>query len=592
VSILKKWSSLSFFTKNLLLSFFNIVLIGLVLIVSSYLIQRTILIDQLHGQVEKISLKWAQGIKADEVSQAVQEKNYDGPVQTKLRAYLDNITATNPNIANAYIFGTELKNGDQTSIVAMPTNLREQFEKDKMGVGAMYEQPTVVAVSLTDMLDSGKPTFTSFYDDAFGTWTTLMTPIKDPSGKIFAYFAVDANASAVPAGLTKLLKSGATILAIFLLICLALQYWVVRRTLTPIKQLMYGISEVSKGNLDVQIHAGQDDLGLVNQNFNDMVSHINSIMTKVKQATDEVNESAKELLAICEQNGVNSNIINQNINEITNNIRAQEKATGDSARAMSEMASVIQNIAASSATVAEEANSVEKRSNEGNEVVGKVSSQMHLITDSVTNTSRIIKLLDNRSQEIGNIIGTISGISSQTNLLALNASIEAARVGEEGKGFAVVASEVRKLAEQSAEATKQITTLIEEIQSEIGQAVISMEKGNLEVQNGIVVAGQAGELFNDILQATRNVAMQIHEVSSATEEISAGTQEMTATADDLSSTVSKTANNSIHIAKTVDEQKASLDSIIDSSYKLTSMSEELQEITSYFKIKDTNRTKS
>ncbi|MEC0182261.1 methyl-accepting chemotaxis protein [Paenibacillus peoriae] len=589
---MKKWSSLSFFTKNLLLSFFNIVLIGLVLIVSSYLIQRTILIDQLHGQVEKITMKWSQGIKADEVSQAVQEKNYDGPVQAKLRAYLDNIMATNPNIAHAYIFGTELEGGDQTSIVAMPTDLRESFEKDKMGVGAMYQQPNVVVVGVADMLDSGKPTFTSFYDDSFGTWTTLMTPIKDPSGKIFAYFAVDADASAVPAGLTKLLISGATILVIFLLICLALQYWVVRRTLTPIKQLMYGISEVSKGNLDVQIHAGQDDLGLVNQNFNDMVSHINSIMTKVKQTTDEVNESAKELLAICEQNGVNSNIINQNINEITNNIRAQEKATGDSARAMSEMASVIQNIAASSATVAEEANSVEKRSNEGNEIVGKVSSQMHLITDSVTNTSRIIKLLDNRSQEIGNIIGTISGISSQTNLLALNASIEAARVGEEGKGFAVVASEVRKLAEQSAEATKQITTLIEEIQSEIGQAVISMEKGNVEVQNGIVVAGQAGELFNDILQATKNVALQIQEVSSATEEISAGTQEMTATADDLSSTVSKTANNSIHIAQTADEQKASLDSIIDSSYKLSSMSEELQEITSYFKIKDSNRTKS
>jgi methyl-accepting chemotaxis protein len=442
------------------------------------------------------------------------------------------------------------------------------------------------------MLDTGKPTFTSFYDDSFGTWTTLTYPLKDSSGKIFAYFAVDADAGAVPAGLTKLLISGATILAIFLLICLALQYWVVKRTLSPIKQLMFGISEVSRGNLDVQIQAGQDDLGVVNRNFNDMVSHINSIMTKVKLTTDEVNESAKELLAICEQNGINSNIINQNINEITGNIRSQEKATGDSARAMAEMASVIQNIAASSATVAEEANSVEKRSNEGNEIMGKVSSQMHLITDTVTNTSRIIKLLNDRSQEIGNIIGTISGISSQTNLLALNASIEAARVGEEGKGFAVVASEVRKLAEQTADATKQITPLIEEIQSEIGQAVKSMEQGNVEAQSGIVVAGQAGDLFNSILQATKTVAWQIQEVSSATEEISAGTQEMTATADELSSTVSKTASNSVHIVQTVEEQKASLDSIIESSHKLSSMSEELQEITSYFKIADPNRTKS
>ncbi|MBE0342460.1 methyl-accepting chemotaxis protein, partial [Paenibacillus sp. 28ISP30-2] len=524
--------------------FFNIVLIGLVLIVSSYLIQRTILIDQLHGQVEKITLKWAEGINVNEVSQAVQEKSYDGPVQAKLRAYLDNITATNPNISQAYIFGTELEDGDKTSVVAMPTALREAFEKDKLGVGGMYKQPSVVVEGVSHMLDTGKPTFTSFYDDSFGTWTTLTYPLKESSGKIFAYFAVDADAGAVPAGLTKLLISGTTILAAFLLICLALQYWVVKRTLSPIKQLMYGISEVSRGNLDVQIQAGQDDLGVVNRNFNDMVSHINSIMTKVKLTTDEVNESAKELLAICEQNGINSNIINQNINEITKNIRSQEKATGDSARAMAEMASVIQNIAASSTTVAEEANSVEKRSNEGNEIMGKVSSQMHLITDTVTNTSRIIKLLNDRSQEIGNIIGTISGISSQTNLLALNASIEAARVGEEGKGFAVVASEVRKLAEQTADATKQITPLIEEIQSEIGQAVKSMEQGNVEAQSGIIVAGQAGELFNSILQATKTVAWQIQEVSSATEEISAGTQEMTASAEDLSSTVRKTASNS------------------------------------------------
>ncbi|MGW8956253.1 methyl-accepting chemotaxis protein [Paenibacillus sp. NPDC055715] len=589
---MKKWSSLSFFTKNLLLSFFNIVLIGLVLIVSSYLIQRTILIDQLHGQVEKITLKWAEGINVNEVSHAVQEKSFNGPVQAKLRAYLDNITATNPNISHAYIFGTELEDGNKTSIVAMPTDLREAFQKDKLDVGSMYKQPTVVAEGVSNMLDTGKPAFTSFYEDSFGTWTTLTYPLKDSSGKIFAYFAFDANATAVPAGLTKLLISGAIILTIFLLICLALQYWVVKRTLSPIKQLVYGISEVSRGNLDVQIQAGQDDLGVVNSNFNDMVSHINSIMTKVKLTTNEVNESAKELLAICEQNGINSNIINQNINEITENIRSQEKATGDSARAMAEMASVIQNIAASSATVAEEVNSVEKGSNEGNEIVGKVSSQMHLITDTVTNTSRIIKLLDDRSQEIGNIIGTISGISSQTNLLALNASIEAARVGEEGKGFAVVASEVRKLAEQTADATELITPLIEEIQSGIGQAVKSMEQGNVEAQNGIVVAGQAGELFNNILQATKKVAWKIQEVSSATEEISAGTQEMTATADDLSSNVSKTAGNSVHIVQTVEEQKASLDSIIESSHKLSSMSEELQEITSYFKTANPNRTKS
>ena len=143
---------------------------------------------------------------------------------------------------------------------------------------------------------------------------------------------------------------------------------------------------------------------------------------------------------------------------------------------MAEMATVIQTIASSSANVADEAYEMERRSQQGNTVVRQVSQQMTLITESVKNTASAIQVLESRSQEIGDILNIISGISSQTNLLALNASIEAARVGEEGRGFAVVAGEVRKLAEQSEQSTSQIAVLIEEIQTEIKQAVRAMEK--------------------------------------------------------------------------------------------------------------------
>ena len=173
-------------------------------------------------------------------------------------------------------------------------------------------------------------------------------------------------------------------------------------------------------------------------------------------------------------------------------------------------------------------------------------------------------MLESRSQEIGDILNIISGISSQTNLLALNASIEAARVGEEGRGFAVVAGEVRKLAEQSEQATSQVGVLIQEIQAGIKQAVQAMEQGTSEVDTGLSVADQTGQLFDEILEAAKKVSHQIQEVSSATEEISAGTEEMTATADDLSASVSKTADSSEKISVSVDEQKASLITLVDS----------------------------
>ncbi|MGV2963708.1 methyl-accepting chemotaxis protein [Paenibacillus sp. FSL R5-0623] len=577
---------MSFFSKNLLLSFTNIVIIGVALIASSYYFQKTVLVDQLHGQVEQITKKWAEDINPAEVQAAITEGSYDGATQTKLRAYFDEMQEYYPNIAQAYIFGVELGGDNKrlTSLVAMPTNLREAFQSENVNIGDMYEQPVVVANALKEMLNTDRPTFTTFYSDDFGTWTTIAYPIKDSNGKIFSYFAVDADASAVPAGLNSLLKNGIIILVAFLLLFLIIQYLVVKNTLSPIRHLIKGIDDVSRGNLNVNIPTGKDDLGLVNEKFNTMVRKINDTIVKVQITSQEVNQSAKELYEVSERNSENADSINNNVTQITSNIRSQEQATRDSARAMSEMATVIQTIASSSASVADEAYEMERRSQQGNSVVRQVSEQMNLITESVKNTASAIEVLESRSQEIGDILNIISGISSQTNLLALNASIEAARVGEEGRGFAVVAGEVRKLAEQSEQATSQVGVLIQEIQAGIKQAVRAMEQGTSEVDTGLSVADQTGQLFEDILEAAKKVSNQIQEVSSATEEISASTEEMTATADDLSSSVSKTANSSEQISSSVDEQKASLITLVDSSTRLNSMSEELQELISHFNV--------
>lgn len=580
------WKSMSFFSKNLLLSFTNIIIIGVALIASSYYFQKTVLVDQLHGQVEQITKKWAEDINPAEVQAAITEGSYDGATQTKLRAYFDEMQEYYPNIAQAYIFGVELGGDNKrlTSLVAMPTNLREAFQSENVNIGDMYEQPVVVANALKEMLNTDRPTFTTFYSDDFGTWTTIAYPIKDSNGKIFSYFAIDADASAVPAGLNSLLKNGIIILVAFLLLFLIIQYLVVKNTLSPIRHLIKGIDDVSRGNLNVNIPTGKDDLGLVNEKFNTMVRKINDTIVKVQITSQEVNQSAKELYEVSERNSENADSINNNVTQITSNIRSQEQATRDSARAMSEMATVIQTIASSSASVADEAYEMERRSQQGNSVVRQVSEQMNLITESVKNTASAIEVLESRSQEIGDILNIISGISSQTNLLALNASIEAARVGEEGRGFAVVAGEVRKLAEQSEQATSQVGVLIQEIQAGIKQAVRAMEQGTSEVDTGLSVADQTGQLFEDILEAAKKVSNQIQEVSSATEEISAGTEEMTATAEDLSSSVSKTANSSEQISSSVDEQKASLITLVDSSTRLNSMSEELQELISHFNV--------
>lgn len=579
---MRKFTNLSFFSKNLLLSFMNIILIGTILIISSYLVQKQILIQQLHQQIQSVTDKWVQGIDVNDIQAAVKEKSYEGPVQTKLREYLSQVSKYNPNIAQAYVFGTELADGNKTSLVAMPTNLMEDFSKDNVNIGDLYQQPEEVAKTLKEMVKTGEVMFTDFYHDMFGTWTTITYPIKDTNGNIFAYFAVDADAGMVPAGLKKLLTYGIALLIGFLSLILLFQYIVVKKILSPIKDLMSGIDEVSKGNLDVKIKTANSDLGQINQKFNDMITQIRNMILTVQDTSLKVTDSAKGLLNITEKHSERSSFIRNNIQAMADSIQIQEQTTIDTARAMSEMAEVVQTIASSSANVSDEAYAMEMKSLQGNEIVQKVTKQMDLISDSVNDSSHAIKVLENRSQEIGEITDIITGISSQTNLLALNAAIEAARVGEQGRGFAVVADEVRKLAEQSVQSSNQIAELIKEIQTEIRNAVQSMEKGTEEVTIGMEIAKETGRLFGEILEATKKVTLQIQEVSSATQEISAGTEEISATAEELTNTARKTASSSNNISSKVEEQNASISSLVDASNQLTQMSEELEKLISQF----------
>jgi methyl-accepting chemotaxis protein len=578
---------MSFFTKTLLLSCINILIIGTILITSSYLIQKSILVDQLRGQITTVTQEWFKEVDPKVVAEAVVQKSYKGEAQAALQQKFDLIHKYNPNIAQAYIFGTELggDNHNLTSLVAMPTSLVEAFSAENLNIGDMYEQPQAMADGVAEMLKTKKPTFTSFYDDSFGTWTSILYPLFDDQGQIFSFFSADVDASAVPAGLHKLLVNGITIMAIFLVVIFIIQYFVTRWTLNPIKELVRGIGQVSGGNLNVKLKTGSDDLGIVNQKFNEMVERINDAMVQVQHTSHAVTSSAKSLHEISEQNSKNTNLITASIQEITDGIANQEQASSDSARGMAELATVVQTIAENSSKVAEEAYEMEQKSIAGNTSVKQVISQMEQIQQIVSESAEAMISLDSRSQEIENIVSIIKGISSQTNLLALNASIEAARVGEHGKGFVVVAGEVRKLAEQSARSVSQISELVKEIQNEIHTAVHALERGTNEVQQGMAISDATGQLLSEILQATQNVANEIQEISSSTEELSAGTEELTATSESLSQSVGVTAVNSSKISESVQEQKETVGVILNSSTDLTGLSEELQKLLSQFQVR-------
>lgn len=581
-----RWSTMPFFAKSLIISFGSIALIGIILITAAYQLQKNILIKQLQEQAEITTLKWSKDLDTSQVEQATSEKSYSDTYQSKLREYLDSIHTFNPNIAQAYIFGSQLDQKKSAPIYAIPTSLVKPFEKDKYLPGTNYPLSPQIEHGLDEMNATGKPSFSDFYTDAFGTWTTLIYPIKKADGSIYAALYFDVDASAVPKGLNTLLLYGLMFLIGFLILFMVLQFMLLKRTMRPIRDLMKGIEEVSTGNLNVTIRTGRDDLGIINEKFNAMIDRFNTTLFKVKNTSLHLSNSSKELLDISAKNNDNIQSISTNIREISTGLVSQDKATVESARAMTEMSTVVQNIAGSSAEVADEALSMEQRSNSGHEIMQQVIDQMGLISNAVQNTYASIQSLESRSNEISSIVGIITDIAGQTNLLALNASIEAARVGEEGRGFAVVAGEVRKLAEQSQESATQIRTLIDEIQRDIGQSADAMERGSEEVEKGLNVTRETGAFFEDILTATNKVANQIQDISSSTEEISASTQEMSATADELSASVSKAASSTKHIEHSIAEQETSMAAIVSASDELAEVSEQLQELISFFKVKE------
>ena len=209
---------------------------------------------------------------------------------------------------------------------------------------------------------------------------------------------------------------------------------------------------------------------------------------------------------------------------------------------------------------------------------------MENITESFKISSNIVDQLTERSKEIGQIASMITNIADQTNLLALNAAIEAARAGEHGKGFAVVADEVRKLAEQTAVSSKQVSDLIDLIQKDSHSSVQSMNTVSEEVDAGLKQIYDVGKAFKRILLATQNVAQQTNEVSAIAEQMSKSTETVTASVETMAIIAKNSAQSSQNVVASSQEQLASIEEITASSESLTKIALELKGIINTFKI--------
>jgi methyl-accepting chemotaxis protein len=343
------------------------------------------------------------------------------------------------------------------------------------------------------------------------------------------------------------------------------------------------LSEISKDNLTRGItveSVGEfrkltDGIERARLSLNDVVSHV------IKTA-DHVVNTANNMSASTTQLSSSAIEVSGTVEEISRGSHDQSLKTEEVSRTMQHMTQSIQDVACNSQNAASHA----RESNERMTSLGKTSnellSMMDGIKEAVSGSASVINNLEEKSKRIGEIVNLITNIADQTNLLALNAAIEAARAGEHGRGFAVVADEVRKLAENSGNAAKQIADLIGEIQEGTHNAVTSMQQGSAEVDTGASALNEAVDVVEKVVDAGTLIANMVQDIAAASQEQSASIEEVTSSIEEVSAISEESAAGTEEASAAVEQQSATIQDLSKSAENLSGLAADMKLVVDKF----------
>ncbi len=294
--------------------------------------------------------------------------------------------------------------------------------------------------------------------------------------------------------------------------------------------LQHHINRVASGDYTqkLTIEHGDNEIGKIFHAYNNMLNQTNEMMNEVRRVADRVsadNEKVSHALQITE-----------------NGVRQQNIDIDQVAAAMNEMVATVAEVSKNTQQASESADQANNAAQNGNRVVTSTAQSITTLAKQIEEASAVMSKLEQDSQEVGSVLGVITGIAEQTNLLALNAAIEAARAGDQGRGFAVVADEVRTLAQRTQQSTEEIRNIIERLQGQSQEAVRAMEESKVLAEQGVEHTNSANDALNEIVQSVSSITDMNNMIATAADEQSKVAEEMDRSLTNIAGAASETTN--------------------------------------------------
>ncbi len=354
------------------------------------------------------------------------------------------------------------------------------------------------------------------------------------------------------------------ILAVAVVVAIIGWLVIIRSIVNPVLQVVdlaetLAKGDLSKENLDID---SKDEIGSLADALNTMKTNLSSMIGQIQDTSEHISTATTELAATATQ--------------IVKGADKQSEQSNQVATSMEEMSATVVEVARNSQNSAESAIETQNIAKKGSDIVTNAVNGMLEVAETVKVSAATVEALGKSSEQIGQIVGVINDIADQTNLLALNAAIEAARAGEQGRGFAVVADEVRKLAEKTTSATKEIAIMIKAIQDDTGGAISSMHEGTKQVDANVELAKEAGESLSQIVNSVESVTDMVRQIATSAEEQSATSEEVSANVNNIAEISRETATGVRQVSSATDD--------------LSKIADDLNRLTGAFVLKDNGRS--